>query len=218
MSESGHRYLYCWFDTEYTTLEIDRARLLQVALIVTDDELRPLPAPPDGFPSELLRPDGLSIFVTAPPREDISDHVLENYQPLLERCAKEGKSAGEVDDLLASYLDAYPETKHGDIRMRPVMAGNTIYPDYFLVRRFLPRFKERLNYRMFDVSTLKLEWQYHYRGAPFHKQDRADVLQQYYRGRGPIEGNKHDAYYDIQASMAELAYYRTKTAMQEADS
>ena len=119
-----------------------------------------------------------------------------------------------MDDLLASYLDAYPETTHRDIRMRPVMAGNTIYPDYFLVRKFLPRFKERLNYRMFDVSTLKLEWQYHYRGAPFHKQDRADVLQQYYRGSGPIEGNKHDAYYDIQASMAELAYYRTKTTMQ----
>ena len=31
------RRLYCWFDTEYTTLELERARLLEVALIVTDD-------------------------------------------------------------------------------------------------------------------------------------------------------------------------------------
>lgn len=216
-TDREHRYLYCWFDTEYTTLEVDRAKLLQVALIVTDDELKPVPAPPKSFPSELLRPDGLSVFLRAPAREEVSDFVRENCQPLLERCEREGKPADEVDDLLADYMDAYPETRNENIQLRPVLAGNTIYPDYYLVRRFLPKFKARLNYRMFDVTTLKLEWQFHYGGAPFHKEDRADMLEQYYRGQGPIEGNKHDAYYDIQASMAELAYYRTKTEMRGRD-
>jgi oligoribonuclease (3'-5' exoribonuclease) len=72
------RYLYCWFDTEYTTLELERAQLLQVALIVSDDALSPISQRPEGIPSALLRSDGLSACLTPPPRDQMSDHVLEN--------------------------------------------------------------------------------------------------------------------------------------------
>jgi oligoribonuclease (3'-5' exoribonuclease) len=204
------RRLYCWFDTEYTTLELERARLLEVALIVTDDTLLPLPGNSKDVPESLLRRDGFSAFLTPPPESEISDHVKENYRPLLERCRREGRTAEEVDAHLSTYMDWFPETRLASLRERPVLAGNSIYADYFLARKFLPRFLSRLNYRLFDVTTLKLEWQFHYREKKFEKLGSPELIRELYRGRDPIVGDKHDAYYDVQASITELAFYRSR--------
>jgi oligoribonuclease (3'-5' exoribonuclease) len=204
------RRLYCWFDTEYTTLELERARLLEVALIVTDDTLLPVPGTPGGVPEGLLRRDGFSAFLTPPPEAEISDHVKENYRPLLERCRREGRSAEEVDAHLSSYMDSFPETRLANVQQRPVLAGNSIYADYFLARKFLPRFLSHLNYRLFDVTTLKLEWLFHYRERKFEKLGSPELIRELYRGRDPILGDKHDAYYDVQASITELAFYRSR--------
>ena len=204
------RRLYCWFDTEYTTLELERARLLEVALIVTDDTLLPLPGTSKDIPESLLRRDGFSAFLTPPPEAEISEHVKENYRPLLERCRREGRSAEEVDAHLSSYMDSFPETRIASARERPVLAGNSIHADYLLARKFLPRFLSHLNYRLFDVTTLKLEWLFHYREKKFEKLGSPESIRELYRGRDPIAGDKHDAYYDVQASIAELAFYRSR--------
>ncbi|MGH9324477.1 MAG: hypothetical protein ACRD21_10785 [Vicinamibacteria bacterium] len=206
---TGPRHLYCWLDTEYTTLELERAWLLEVALIVTDQELRPVPSGSGEVPHGLLRRDGFSAFITPPSDGEISDHVKENYRPLLERCRREGKTAEEVDSHLASYMDSFPEARSSSIRDRPVLAGNSIYADYTLARKYLPRFLERLNYRLFDVTTLKLEWLFHYREPKFEKLGAPETIREYYRGSDPVVGDKHDAYYDVQASIAELAFYRS---------
>ncbi len=207
---SNPRHLYCWFDTEYTRLELETARLLEVALIVTDDELRPIPCQPKGIPRELLRRDGFTACLTLPPQAEISEHVLENYQPLLARCKREGLSVSTIDRYLALYLSEFPETRNEDIRSRPVIAGNSIYADYFLARKFLPEFLSHLNYRHLDVTTLKIEWTFHHRGPRFEKMGHPDKIKAYYRGQDDIVGDKHDAYFDVQASMAELAYYRSR--------
>ncbi|TDI39260.1 MAG: hypothetical protein E2P02_19005 [Acidobacteria bacterium] len=207
---SGLRQLYCWFDTEYTRLELETAQLLEVALIVTDAELRPIPQRPEGIPQELLRRDGLTACLTLPPQEEISEHVLENYQPLLGRCKSQGLPASEIDRYLSLYLDEFPETSNKDVRSRPVMAGNSIYADYFLARKFLPDFLSHLNYRHLDVTSLKIEWTFHHRGPRFEKTGHPDKIKKFYRGQDEIVGDKHDAYFDVQASMAELAYYRSQ--------
>jgi len=204
------RRLFCWFDTEYTTLELERAGLLEVALIVTDEALLPIPGTPKDVPESLLRRDGFSAFLTPSPEAEISEHVKENYRPLLERCRREGRSAEEVDVHLSSYMDSFPETRMASLRERPVLAGNSIYADYFLARKFLPRFLSRLNYRLFDVTTLKLEWLFHYREKKFEKLGSPESIRALYRGRDPIVGDKHDAYYDVQASITELAFYRSR--------
>jgi oligoribonuclease len=204
------RYLYCWFDTEYTTLELEKAKLLEVALVVTDDELRPVRGESKDIPAGILRQDGLSVCLTPPPEEEMSDHVKENYQPLLERCRREGRRAEEVDGYLESYLASFPESANERIQDRPVLAGNSIYADYFLARKFLRRFLSRLNYRLFDVTTMKLEWLFHYREKKFEKLGSSDTIREFYRGKDPIVGDKHDAYYDVQASVAELAFYRSR--------
>jgi oligoribonuclease (3'-5' exoribonuclease) len=99
------------------------------------------------------------------------------------------------------------------VQDRPVLAGNSIYADYFLARKYLRRFLSRLSYRLFDVTTMKLEWLFHYGEKKFEKLGKPEAIRKLYRGQDEILGDKHDAYYDVQASIAELAYYRSRLAL-----
>lgn len=207
--ENMPKAIYCWFDSEYTDLDIDRAELLEVALVVTDESLTPVGTSPPGIPSELLTEDGFSAYLHLPPLSRISRHVRENYQTLLEKCEREGRSTEEVDGYLATYLDQFEASRSKDPKRRPVLAGNSIFADCFLARKYLPEFIKRLNYRRLDVSSLKLEWANHFGGEKFIKKGNAALIQQYYPGRDPVIGDKHDAFYDVQASIAELAFYRS---------
>ena len=209
-----NRCLYCWFDTEYTQLDLDRAKLLEVAVIVTDDDLQPIKSAATGIPPELLRKDGFSAFLAPPPDDEISDYVQEHLKPLLERCRREGLRAEEIDEYLNAYLKSFPESLADDALVRPVLAGNSVYADFFLARKYLPRFLKHLSYRLFDVTTFKIEWQYHHRGERFKKRGQTELIGNLYKGQDAILGDQHDAYYDVQASIAELTYYRSKLKRQ----
>ncbi|MFQ5791723.1 MAG: hypothetical protein ACE5JI_14720 [Acidobacteriota bacterium] len=215
MKAQTRKIIYCWFDTEYTDLDQDKAELLEVALVVTDSCLTPIGTKPAGIPRELLSEDGFSAYLTPPPRSRISRHVLENYRDLLEKCAREGRTLSEVDRCLATYLDQFPESQSRNPKCRPVLAGNSVHSDFFLARRFLPEFTKRLNYRLLDVSSMKLEWRYHFGGKRFKKKGNAELIRKYYPGKDLVKGDKHDAYYDVQASLAELAYYRSHLEIRE---
>ena len=210
MKNDGRSAIYCWFDTEYTDLDYNKAELLQVALIVTDETLRPIGSRPEGIPTEFLRKDGFVAHIQPPAESKISKHVLQNYQDLLKKCQRNGISLEEVDRYLACYLEQFPESSADRVRARPVLAGNSIHADFFLVRKYLPGFAAQLNYRLLDVSSQKLEWKHHFRGDKFRKKGNPKLIQKYYAGTDSVKGDKHDAYYDVQASISELAFYRSQ--------
>ena len=150
MKNNGRSAIYCWFDTEYTDLDYNKAELLQVALIVTDEMLQPIGSRPEGIPAEYLRKDGFVAHIQPPPESRISKHVLQNYQELLNKCQRNGISLEDVDRYLARYLEQFPESNAERVRARPVLAGNSIHADFFLVRKYLPNFGAQLNYRLLD--------------------------------------------------------------------
>jgi len=205
--------VYCWLDTEYTDLDYNRAELLEIALIATDEKLEPIGSNPAGIPAHLLTEDGFVAFIKPPPPSKISKHVLDNYQDLLHKCDRYGIELKDADRYLSVYLEQFPESRAEDIKKRPVLAGNSIHADLFLVRKHLPSFAGLLNYRLLDVSSQKLEWWHHYGGEKFKKTGNPDLIQRFYTGRGVVRGDKHDAYFDVQASLAELAYYRAHLKM-----
>ncbi len=191
---------YAWFDTEYTHLELETAYLLQVALIVTDAALVP------------LEPEGYRAFVRVPSGEEgtIGAWVREQIPHVVEGSETRGLSIEDVDRGLAAYLDQVAGPAAESIGARPILAGNSVHADWFLARKFLPLFQGRLHYRLLDVSTLKTEWQAHFEGETFNK-DQPESIRLYYPAARLPEGvGQHDAAYDIQASIAELAYYRSQ--------
>jgi len=194
---------YLWFDTEYSTVDLDRARLLQAALIVTDSRLRRV-HPPE---------DDVNLYLKFPAEDRADPWVEKNLPVLLERCRMpEAVDLGAVDAALCARVDGIFGKPSREIRLRPVLAGNSIHADWTLVRRLLPQFLERLHYRLLDVTTIKLEWLRWFKGESFDKENPVEVRRCFPAATIGPEIGPHDAYYDVQASIAELAFYRSRLA------
>jgi oligoribonuclease len=190
-SENDHKF-YVWFDTEYSSLELESAWLLQVAAMITDTSLRRV------LPQE----QDLCLTIRLPKNKTISPWVEKNLPELVRACrSPRAVDIPDADRRLSSYVDAIAQK-------RPVLAGNSIHEDRALIRRFLPLFLSRLNYRHLDVTSLKLEWKLLQPGKVFDK-GNPDMIREYFpEAVLPASDNRHDAYYDLQASIAELAFYR----------
>ena len=201
---------YLWFDSEFSTDDLDRASLLQVALVATDEDLRPKTAPrPEGLLDDEARPLGLATYVRPPSDVTVSAFVMREQADVLAAARRRGREAAEVDALLCAWTDAVFGRDRA-LKDRPILAGNSIHIDWALVRRSLPGLAARVHYRVLDVTALKMEWQ-RMGGAKFDKES-IDAIHRNFPGADVTESARHDAYYDVQASIAELAFYRAGLA------
>jgi oligoribonuclease len=191
--------LYAWFDTEYSNLNLETAVILQVALVVTDDSLeRVLPVEND-----------VRLAVKLPESVGVSLWVKENLPDLVQQCRSPGAvDIADVDERLRDYVAAVERSLGSGADQRPVLAGNSIHADWWLARRFLPKFLEHLHYRQLDVTALKLEWKRLHHQEEFDKDKVENVVKWFPGAHLEGAGSRHDAYYDAQASIAELAFYR----------
>jgi oligoribonuclease len=190
---------YVWFDTEFTGLETERAHLLQVAMVITDTRLQRL-----ALPSQ-----DVCLCVKLDPAAPVSAWVAENLAGLLARCrSQDAMPVEEVDAILAQRVNEVVGPVAHNVKLRPVLAGNTVHMDAAMVRRFLPEFNRLLHYRLLDVSTLKTFWNDSFPGPVFPKDDAAAIHRFLPPGFTLPAANAHDAYYDIHATLAEMNYYR----------
>lgn len=188
-----------WFDTEYTSLDLEQARLIQVAMIITDMQGRRV-APQD---------QDLTTPVRLPADCAVSDFVAKECPDLIRQARDPSAPTVEtVDAMLTARLDSLLGPAPGKIKDRPILAGNTIHADWWLAQRFLPGFLNRLHYRQLDVSSLKVLWLDSKLGPEFDK-GNTGLIRENLDGWTLPEGTKqHDALYDVMCSVAELNYYR----------
>ena len=190
---------YVWFDTEYSGLELEGAVLLQVAALITDSALKRV-VPPE---------QDVRLAIRLPSDCRLSPWVEEHLPDLIRECrSSDAADADRADDRLAAYVDMVAGEPDEREVQRPVLAGNSVHMDWWLARRFLPRFLSRLNYRLLDVTVLKLEWNLLHPDQKFEKEDPELVRRYFPEAALPAWQGRHDAYYDAQASVAELAFYR----------
>jgi oligoribonuclease len=193
---------YVWFDTEFTSLDLDEARLLQVSVMLTDKDLKRI-TPPE---------EDLNLYVRVDEDVPLSTWVQKNLPDLVKKCrSSEAVPVEKIDSTLTAFVDRWCKTPNKTIQKRPLMAGNSVHNDWILARKFFPTFVSRLHYRLLDVSTLKVQWFDVAGGAEFDKEDSAFV-KKYFPEADLDRLAQHDAYYDIIASAAELAYYRAQTS------
>jgi oligoribonuclease len=197
--QTPHGPRLVWFDTEYTSLELDQAQLVQVAMVVTDFEGRRIaPAAQD-----LVTP------VRLPAEAPVSTFLLREC-PALVTAARDAETptVDLVDALLAARLDELLGPPAAKVKDRPILAGNTIHADWWLAEKFLPRFSARLHYRHLDISALKILWLGAQAGPEFDKADAALMRANLPGWDLPGAAQRHDALYDVKCSIAELNFYR----------
>lgn len=189
---------YVWFDTEFTSLELDEAQLLQVSVMLTDKDLRRI-TPPE---------EDINVYIQVDERVPLSVWVQKNLPDLVKKCrSRSAVPVDEIDKKLTAFIDRWCATPTKTIKKRPLMAGNSVHNDWILARRFFPEFVSRLHYRLLDVSTLKVQWLDLTDGEEFDKND-TQLVKKYFPEADLRRLRQHDAYFDIVASAAELAYYR----------
>ena len=171
--------LLVWIDCEMTGLDLGKDKLIEVAALVTDPELRVLG-------------EGVDLVIHA------DDAALDAMPEIVrEMHAKSGltdevrKSTITMAEAEAAIL-AYVEQFVPNPRTAP-LCGNSIATDRGFLARDMPALDSYLHYRMIDVSSIKELTRRWYPRVYFGQ---------------PVKGLAHRALADIRESIRELQYYR----------
>ena len=166
-------------DLEMTGLDPDTDVVVEIATLITDDDLAIVAEGPDLVvhqPPEVL--DRMGDFVRA----------MHTKSGLLEAIGTSTTTLAEASEATMAFL-----REHIDEARTVPLCGNSIGTDRRFLLRWLPEIEELLHYRSIDVSTIKeLARRWH-----------PEVFKS-----APDKAGGHRAMDDIRESVAELRHYR----------
>jgi oligoribonuclease len=129
-----------WIDLEMSGLRPDTDRILEVALVVTDQDLNPVAEAP--------------VRVVHQPREvldamDVWNKSTHARTGLTDRVRASSRDEAAVENEMLVFLEQWlpPATSP--------MCGNSVCQDRRFLARYMPRLEAFFHYRNLDVSTLK---------------------------------------------------------------
>lgn len=160
-----------------TGLDPETDVLLEIATIVTTYDLDIVARGPDL--AIRARPGKLRAM-------DAWNRRTHAASGLLDRIRHEGVTVEQAEAETLRFV-----RRHCVVRTAP-LCGNSIGQDKRFLARYMPRLHAYLNYRVVDVSSIKV------------------LAAEWYRGRyaPPPKQSGHRALADIEDSIAELAWYR----------
>lgn len=167
-----------WIDLEMTGLDSERDVILEIASMVTDDNLQVL----QEGPSLVIHHDNTVL-------DRISNEVKELFSKsdLIERVKQSTTTIADAQAQTVAFIKQYANDE------LPPLCGNSVWQDRLFLARYMPDVLKHLHYRIIDVSTVKElvnRWYPNDPDAEFVKEDT------------------HRALADIRASIAELKQYR----------
>jgi oligoribonuclease len=129
-----------WIDMEMSGLDPDRDKVLEVAIVITDGDLKTVAEAP--------------VFVVHQSDEVIASMDDWNQKThaksgLIDRVKASTLSERDVEDRMVAFLADFVPPK-----ISP-MCGNSVHQDRRFMARHLPQLEEFFHYRNLDVSTLK---------------------------------------------------------------
>jgi oligoribonuclease len=168
-------------DLEMTGLDPNNDVIVEIATIITDDEL-------------VVIAEGPDIVIHQP------DDVLARMDPFV---VDMHTKSGLLDAIKASRTDLaeagrqtleFIKSHVPEARSVP-LCGNSIGTDRRFLARYLPDIENHLHYRCVDVSTIKELVKRWYPGAETKR---------------PFKAGNHRALGDVHESIAELRFYRER--------
>jgi len=171
--------LLVWIDCEMTGLDLGKDKLIEVAALVTDPDLKVLGEGID----LVIHADDAALDAMPPVVRDM--HAKSG---LTDEVRRSTVTMAEAEEAVLSYIRQFvpnPGTAP--------LCGNSIATDRGFLARDMPALDSFLHYRMIDVSSLKELCRRWYPRVYFGQ---------------PAKGLAHRALADIRESIRELEYYR----------
>ncbi|WP_307781169.1 oligoribonuclease [Rhabdothermincola sediminis] len=171
--------MLAWMDLEMTGLSPDRHVIVEIATLITDDDLHIVAEGPD-----------LVIHQSEAALAHMGEVVIEMHtrSGLLDSIRASSVSLEEAGAQTLAFLREHI----AEPRTVP-LCGNSIGTDRRFLARYLPEIEEFLHYRSVDVSTVK----------ELIKRWNPALL-----AGAPRKAESHRALDDIRESIEELRYYR----------
>ncbi|MFZ1062081.1 MAG: oligoribonuclease [Acidimicrobiales bacterium] len=166
-------------DLEMTGLEPQRHVIVEIATIVTDDQLNVVAEGPD-----------LVIHATPEQLAEMGDYVTEMHAKsgLLDAVRESTVSIADAEDQTLAFLKSQG-VEEGTVPL----CGNSIGTDRRFLQEYMPTLEAFFHYRNVDVSTIK----------ELARRWNPDVLDSL-----GDKATNHRALDDIRESIAELVHYR----------
>ncbi len=171
--------MLAWMDLEMTGLDPDRHVIVEIATLLTDNNLELVAEGPD-----------LIVHASDTELAEMDDFVtnMHTRSGLLEQIKTSPISLAEAGEKTLAFLQEHiPE-----IHTVP-LCGNTIGTDRRFLAQHLPEIEDFLHYRSIDVSTIK---------------ELARRWQPEVFSAAPKKSAGHRALDDIRESLEELRHYR----------
>jgi oligoribonuclease len=173
------RPVLVWMDLEMTGLDPARHTIVEVATLITDDDLS-------------LIAEGPDLVIHAGPEQ------LEAMEPVVREMHTRSGLLNAIETSTLTLEEAGRQTleflqSHVPVKGSVPLCGNSIGTDRRFLAAQLPEIENWLHYRCIDVSTIK-ELCRRWYPAAFTK--------------APGKKTAHRALGDVHESVAELAYYR----------
>jgi oligoribonuclease len=169
-----------WMDLEMTGLDPGKDVIVEIATLVTDDDLE-------------VAAEGPDLVVHQPPEALAEmDDVVRKMHTKSGLLSAIESSTVSLEDAGAATLDFIKQ--HVPEPRTVPLAGNSIGMDRRFLAAYLPDIEQYLHYRSVDVSTIKELCRRWY----------PDVL-----ANAPEKAGGHRALDDIRESVGELQYYRS---------
>lgn len=168
-----------WIDLEMTGLNVDKDVILEIAAIVTNNDL------------EILSP-GLSYVIHQSDitLESMSDWCLKYHtRSGLVEAVKESKiSLEEAEKNILDFLNQYTRKSISPL------CGNSVWQDKNFIRKYMPNLYDFLHYKIIDVSSIK-----EIINRSYPESSKSNF----------IKPDNHRALEDITYSIEELKHYKT---------
>jgi oligoribonuclease len=129
-----------WVDLEMTGLDPETCTIVEIATIVTDQDLAVLA---EG-PSLVIRPPDAALAGMSPFVRD-----LHAKSGLLDRIAASTVTLADAQRQTLAFLEQHAQ------RGASPLCGNSVWKDRAFLERYMPEVVAFLHYRMIDVSTVK---------------------------------------------------------------
>jgi len=167
-----------WIDLEMTGLDATHDVILEIATIITDDNLNVIHEAPAMI---IHQPESVLNGMNEWCREQ---HCKSG---LTEKVCASTLTLKDAEDATLAILQQYCEKDVSPL------CGNSIWQDRTFLKAYMPRILDFLHYRMIDVSTIK---------ELIRRWYPENVHAEY------VKKDAHRALDDIHESIAELAHYR----------
>lgn len=136
----AHKDHIVWIDMEMTGLDPERDFILEIATLITNNELDIIATGP-----EMVIHQPLAVLE----KMDTWNREHHRNSGLWDKVLSSTITTAEAEAATLQFIEPFTVTG------KNCLAGNTIWQDRRFIIKHMPRIHEHLHYRLIDVSTIK---------------------------------------------------------------